>query len=64
MNFSDALLTIFEVAMVAFVIWAVFHEDRFVAFEERLAASFRRRKFKVLEGNQVCKTCYPEKHRA
>ena len=66
MNFSGTLLTILEVAMVAFAVWAVFHEDRFVAFEERLVSRFRRRRFKVINGNgnTVCKTCYPEKHRA
>ena len=65
MNFSGTLLTIFEIALVAFTIWAVFHEDRFVAFEERVVAHFRRRKFKVLRGgNKVCRTYYPEKYRA
>ena len=59
MNFNGTLLTILEVAMVAFVIWAVFHEDRFVAFEERIAAHFRRRRFKVIEGNNICKSYYP-----
>ena len=65
MNFTSSLLTIFEIAMVGFVIWAVFHEDKFVAFEERIVARFRRRRFKVIEGNsKVCKSYYPEKHRA
>ena len=64
MNFTGTLLTIFEIALVAFVIWAVFHEDRFIAFEERVVAHFRRRRFKVIKGNQVCKSYYPEKYRA
>lgn len=64
MNLTGTLLTIFEIAIVAFVIWAVFHEDRFVAFEERIGAHFRRRRFKVIKGNSVCKSYYPEKHRA
>lgn len=65
MNFGNALLTIFELAMAAFVIWAVFHEDRFIRFEDRIVARFRRRRFKVLKGGStVGKSYYPEKHRA
>lgn len=65
MDFHGTVLTIFEIALVSFTIWAVFHEDRFIAFEERIATRFHRRKFKVLRGgNKVCKSYYPEKHRA
>lgn len=64
MNFSSTLLTIFEIALVAFTIWAVFHEDKFIKFEEKIAAQFHRRSFKVIEGNSVAKSYYPEKHRA
>lgn len=64
MNLTGTLLTIFEIALVAFVIWAVFHEDRFIAFEDRIVAHFRRRKLKVIEGNNVAKSYYPQKHRA
>ena len=56
MNFSGTLLTIFEIALVAFTIWAVFHEDRFIAFEEKLVANIRRRRLRVLEGNHVRKS--------
>ena len=59
MNLQGTLLTIFEMALVAFAIWAVFHEDRFIAFEERIAARFRRRRFKVIQGNNVRKSYYP-----
>ena len=64
MNLQGALLTVFEAALVAFAVWAVFHEDRFIAFEERVVAHFRRRRFKVITGSNVCKSYYPEKHRA
>lgn len=65
MNLSSTLLTIFEIAMAAFVIWAVFNEGRFIAFEERVIARLRRRRFKVLHGgSKVSKSYYPEKHRA
>lgn len=59
MNLQGTLLTIFEMALVAFTVWAVFHEDRFIAFEERIAAGLRRRRFKVIEGNNVGKSYYP-----
>ena len=65
MNFSSTLLTIFEVALVTLTIWAVFHEDKFVKFEEKISAHLRRRRFKVLHGgSKVCKSYYPEKYRA
>lgn len=47
MTFADLLLSLFEVALVLFTIWAVFHEDRFIAFEERLLSAIRRRRLKV-----------------
>ncbi len=59
MNFGSSLLTIFEMALVAFVIWSVFHEDRFIKLEERITARFRRRRFKVIEGNSIRKSYYP-----
>ena len=65
MNFGGTLLTIFEMAMVGFVIYAVFNEHKFVKFEERIVARFRRRKFKVIRGgSRISKSYYPEKHRA
>lgn len=63
MNLQGTLLTIFEIAMVSFAIWAVFHEDRFIIFEERIVAHFRRRRFKVVEGNRVNKSYYPANNR-
>ena len=64
MNLQGALLTVFEAALVAFAVWAVFHEDRFIAFEERVAAHFRRRRFTVIHGSNISKSYYPEKQRA
>ena len=65
MNLKDILITLFEIALVVFTIWAVFHEDLFIEFEDRIVARFRRRKFKVVRGGStVCKSYYPEKHRA
>ncbi len=64
MNLSSPLFTIIEVLLVSFAVWAVFNENKFIAFEERIAAHFRRRRFKVIKGNNICKSCYPEKYRA
>ncbi len=65
MNLGQSLLTLFEIALVCFTIWAVFHEDAFVAFEEKIVARIRRRKFKVIKGgNTVSKSCYPSQKNA
>ena len=65
MNFTSTLITLFEIAGAIFVIWSVFNEHKFIKLEERIAAHFRRRKFKVVRGgSKVCKSYYPEKHRA
>ena len=41
--------TLFEFILVAFVVWAIFNEDKFIRFEKRIAAFFRRRKLKVVK---------------
>lgn len=64
MSLSGSILTIFEMALVAFAIWSVFNEKRFIAFEERILSKIRRNRLKVIKGNSVCKTYYPEKHHA
>lgn len=33
--------TIIEIAVAAFLIYGLFHEDRFVAFEEKIIRKFR-----------------------
>ena len=57
MSFRDVLLTVFEVALVTFTIWAVFHEDRFIAFEDRIKAKLRRSRFRVIEGGAEAYSC-------
>lgn len=47
MTISTVLMTIFETLLVAFGLWALFNEDKFIAFEERLVASVKRRRLKV-----------------
>ena len=63
MSFTGSLLTLFELVLVGFAIWAVFNEHIFIDFEERIAARFRRRRFKVIEGNRICKSYYPVNNR-
>ena len=50
MNFGDIIKSVLELAAISFTVWGLFHEDRFIAFEDRIAAYFRRRGFKVLRG--------------
>ena len=47
MTVSIFLKTLFEVALVAFTLWALFNEDKFIAFEERLLCYIRRRRLRV-----------------
>ena len=47
MTVSIIFSTIFEAALVGFGVWALFNEDKFIAFEERLVAAIRRRRLKV-----------------
>lgn len=62
MNFSDVLITLFEIALVCGALWAVFHEDVFIAFEEKIAARVRRRRLRVVHSSRVGSTCYPAKN--
>ena len=43
MSFSQVLSTVFEVLLVSFTIWAVFHENLFIRFEEKVACKLKRR---------------------
>ena len=48
MSFSGILSTIFEFLLVSFTVWAVFHEDLFIRFEEKIACNLRRKKLSVV----------------
>ena len=48
MTTAMILRTLFEIALVGFALWALFHEDRFAAAERRLFAYIRRRMLKVM----------------
>ena len=52
MSTVQIIRTLFEIVLVAFALWAVFHEDLFIAFEERIASAFKRRRLKVVEGER------------
>ena len=51
MSLSFTLTSIFEILLVAAVIWAIFHEDTLIVFEKRLLSAFRRRKLRVVKSS-------------
>lgn len=51
MSLGQIIRSIFEILLVGFIIWGVFNEDKFVRFEDKIAAYFRRKGFKVIKGN-------------
>ncbi|MBE6727622.1 MAG: hypothetical protein E7562_03125 [Ruminococcaceae bacterium] len=53
MSFGMFITTVLEIAAVVFVLWAVFHEDRFAAFEKRIFARIRRSRLKVVRGGRT-----------
>lgn len=59
MNFAQVIRTVLEAAVIIFTLWAVFHEDRFIKFEDRIASHFRRRRLKIISGSSVHSTCHP-----
>lgn len=48
MTFADIIITLFEILGALALIWCIFHEERLVAFEEKVFASFRRRRMRVI----------------
>ncbi len=52
MNTAQIIRTVFEIVLVGFALWAVFHEDLFIAIEERIVSAFKRRRLKVVEGKR------------
>lgn len=51
MGLAFSLQTIFEFFLFAAVIWGIFNENKLVAFERRLAAVIRRRRFRVVSSD-------------
>ena len=58
MNLSMLLRTVFEIVMFAAVLWGIFHEDRLVAFEKRIACLIRRRRLRVVKTSGVRKASF------
>lgn len=55
---NAVIISVLEVLVVGFTVWALFHEDRFADFEERLIARVRRGKLKVVKGSKCAdKNC-------
>ena len=52
MTLSIIFSTIFEAALVGFGLWALFNEDKFVSFEERLVCLIKRRRLKVRQAQR------------
>lgn len=50
---SIVLKTLFEAALVGFALWALFNEDKFITFEERLKAAILRRRLRVYKKTGV-----------
>ena len=48
MSVLHLLQSIFEFAVIVFIVWGFFNEDKFICFEKRLLSSFRRRRLKVV----------------
>jgi len=51
MSIGDIIRSFLELAAIIFVVWGLFHEDKFIKFEEKLFARIRRKRFKVIKGN-------------
>lgn len=51
MTVAMILRTVFEIALVGFTLWALFHEDRFAAFEERIVCLIRRKGLKAVNSS-------------
>ena len=48
MTFGATMTTLFEIALVAVTLWALLHEDRIAALEERFFAYCRRKRLSVV----------------
>lgn len=49
MSSSQIIKSLIELVMVVFAIWAVFHEDMFIAFEQRLIVNRKRKQLKLIK---------------
>ena len=62
MNLSQVLSTVFEFLLVGFTIWAVFQEDLFIRFEEKIACNLKRKKLSVVTREASPNSTYNFQH--
>ena len=53
MTFIDTLRTLFEIIMVVGLVWCIFNEKRLIAFEEKIFASLRRKRLRVVKQSRA-----------
>lgn len=54
MTLSFTLSTIFEILLITAVAWAIFNENKLIAFEKNLLALIKRRRLKVVKTANTC----------
>lgn len=52
---NAVIISILEVLVVGFTVWALFHEERLADFEDRFFARLRRSRLKVVKGSRSVK---------
>ncbi len=52
MSAIHTLQTVFELAVIIFIVWGFFNEDKLISFEKRLLSSLRRRRIKVIKAKR------------
>lgn len=53
MSTGNFLITLLEIAGVIALVWCIFHEDRLVAFEEKVFAALRRKRLRVVKAERT-----------
>lgn len=53
MSSGNFLITLLELAGVIALVWCIFHEDRLVAFEEKLFAAIRRKRLRIVKAERT-----------
>lgn len=53
MTLAGFLTTLLEIAGVIALVWCIFHEDRLIAFEDKLFAFFRRKRLHLVKSERT-----------
>ena len=53
MSIGNFLITLLELAGIITLVWCIFHEDRLVAFEEKVFAAIRRKRLRVAKAERT-----------